>query len=427
MLSPGTAPAAALPARYRRAPTWLLWAVLLAHVLGIEWVARHTTGRGLLQNMVEPEFNQSLTPQDLPGGNSAPRATTDVPLPATSTAGQVVQARTVTPPPASPGKRAAPPSQPSPRHTDKPKPAAQSQAPAKTETPGASTPAAASTAPNPQTDADLPAQHHAEMTPEPAKEPPAAPAPLPVPGEVPAPAVTPMPSVPAAPTAAASGTATDDPAVWLATWPRSTRLNYRLKGYFRGDFHGTARVQWQRSAQRYQAQINVSVGLLLDMRMTSQGRITATRLWPEAYEEERRGKKRGARFGDQVVTLDNGSTLDRPAQLQDTASQFVQLAQDFATKRPPLQVGAVVPVTLGRPGGIDDWVYDVLAIESVPTPMGDLAAYHLKPRPLPNARGTVSAEIWFAPALKHLPVRIKLSLNPETWLDLTLDSVVQSD
>lgn len=225
----------------------------------------------------------------------------------------------------------------------------------------------------------------------------------------------------------ASGTATDDPAVWLATWPRSTRLNYQLKGYFRGDFHGTARVQWQRSAQRYQAQIHANVGLLFDMRMTSQGRITATRLWPEAYEEERRGKKRGARFGDQVVTLDNGNTLNRPAQLQDTASQFVQLAQDFATKRLPLQVGAVVPVTLGRPGGIDDWVYDVVAVETLPTPMGDLAAYHLKPRPLPQARGTVSAEIWLAPALQHLPVRIRLSLTPEIWLDLTLDSVAQSD
>lgn len=273
----------------------------------------------------------------------------------------------------------------------------------------------------------MPGQAHADIPREPAKEPIAAPAWRPVAGEVAATAAEHTPAVPAAPTVAAPGTAADDPAVWLATWPRSTRLNYQLKGYFRGDFYGTARVQWQRSALRYQAQINVSVGLLLDMRMTSQGRITATRLWPEAYEEERRNKKRGARFGDQVVTLDNGNTLDRPAQLQDTASQFVQLAQDFATKRLPLQVGAVVPVTLGRPGGVDDWVYDVVAMEPIPTPMGDMAAYHLKPRPLPNARGTVSAEIWFAPALQHLPVRIRLSLNPETWLDLTLDSVAQSD
>jgi len=92
-----------------------------------------------------------------------------------------------------------------------------------------------------------------------------------------------------------------------------------------------------------------------------------------------------------------------------------------------LQVGAVIPVTLGRPGGIDEWLYDVVALETVATPLGDLAAYHLKPRPLPNPRGTVSAEIWFAPTLQHLPVRIRLTLNPETWLDLTLDNVAQSD
>lgn len=424
MVSPGTATAAALPTRYRRAPTWLLWAVLAAHVLGIEWMARHTTGRGLLQSMVEPEFNQSLPLQGPPNGSNSPPTSSDEPPSATPTVGQVVQARTVPPPPATAGKRTEQRTRPSPRPTVSPQQATPSPSPTQAEASDAQVPASTA-ADTPLKGADdLPTQDRADPHP----VPPAAPSPPPVTGEVSAQPAAHAHSAPAAaPAPTALGTATDDPAVWLATWPRSTRLNYQLKGYFRGDFYGTARVQWQRSAQRYQAQIHVSVGLLLDMRMTSQGRITATRLWPEAYEEERRSKKRGARFGDQAVTLDNGSSLTRPAQLQDTASQFVQLAQDFATKRLPLQVGAVVPVTLGRPGGVDDWVYDVVAAETVPTPMGDLMAYHLKPRPLPNARGTVSAEIWFAPALQHLPVRIKLSLNPETWLDLTLDSVAQSD
>jgi len=424
MASPGTVPAAARPARYRRAPTWLLWAVLAAHVLGIEWMARHTTGRGLLQSMAEPEFNQSLTLQGQRGSSDAPPTSQDDLPPAPPTVGQVVQARTVVPPRTSSGERTDLKTKQSPRPTPPTRPATPPQPPTHAEAsdePATGTVAAETNLTG--TD-EAPARDHTALP----NAPPAEPSPPPQTGEMPATAAAQAPPLPATPPATVvSGTATDDPAIWLATWPRSTRLNYQLKGYFRGDFHGTARVQWQRSAQRYQAQIHANVGLLFDMRMTSQGRITATRLWPEAYEEERRGKKRGARFGDQAVTLDNGNTLNRPAQLQDTASQFVQLAQDFATKRLPLQVDAVVPVTLGRPGGIDDWVYDVVAMETLPTPMGDLTAYHLKPRPLPHARGTVSAEIWFAPALQHLPVRIRLSLTPEIWLDLTLDSVAQSD
>ena len=181
-----------------------------------------------------------------------------------------------------------------------------------------------------------------------------------------------------------------------------------------------------RTNERYQAQVDVSVALLLSMRMTSQGRITPHELWPEAYEEERRGKKRGARFGDQLLQLDDGSSQPRPAHLQDAASQFVQLAQDFAKGRRLLAVGEKVRINLGRPGGVDEWIYDVVAQETLTTPLGDLATFHLKPRPLSNPRGKVNVEMWFAPALQHLPARIKLTLNEETWLDLTLTAVAQS-
>lgn len=409
------------PLRDRHVPLWLVWTVLVAHLGGIEWMARHTTGRGLLQAMAEPEFNQSLslqgvaTPGDATGAWGAD-------MPATSTVGQVVQARTVFPAVTFSDQPLASSNASPHTPTIKPKPTGRPEATQSNGTTGASLPAdtASSSVPTELQTGGL--ADRADVQPPPA----AAPASQMLAGD----SATPPPPVAPPPTTQVVGptsATTDDPAVWLATWPRSTRLNYQLKGYYRGDFFGHARVQWQRSAQRYQAQIQVTVGLLLDMRMTSQGRITATRLWPEAYEEDRRSKKRIARFGDQLVTLDNGNVLNRPSHLQDTASQFVQLAQDFALKRQPLQVGAVIPVTLGRPGGIDEWLYDVVALETVPTPLGELAAYHLKPRPLPNPRGTVSAEIWFAPALQHLPVRIRLTLNPETWLDLTLDNVAQSD
>jgi hypothetical protein len=209
----------------------------------------------------------------------------------------------------------------------------------------------------------------------------------------------------------------------VGLWPPATRLNYRLHGHYRGDLNGKAHVQWQRNGPRYQVQVDVGVGFLFNLRLTSQGRITPQALWPEVYEEERRGKSRGATLGDAVVQLHNGQTHTRPPQLQDTASQFVQLAQDFALQRRPLRVGAVVPVTLVRPGGIDEWVYDVVALDTLHTPLGEIAAFHLQPRPLAKARSGVDVDMWFAPALQHLPVRIRLNLGPEVWLDLLLEGI----
>ena len=50
------------------------------------------------------------------------------------------------------------------------------------------------------------------------------------------------------------------------------------------------------------------------------------------------------------MILDNGRTVPRPAGVQDTASQFVELTQRFATGREKLEVGHSVTLWLARPG-----------------------------------------------------------------------------
>lgn len=239
---------------------------------------------------------------------------------------------------------------------------------------------------------------------------------------------TPAPEVQTAPPKETPAPAAPvDLAAAVAHWPPATRLNYKLHGHYRGDLYGKAAVLWQRQGTSYQAQVEVSVSLLFNLRMTSQGKVTPQALWPEVYQEERRGKVRGIKMGDAVVQLDNGETTPRPKNLQDTASQFVQLAQDFAHQRRPLRVGAVIPVPLARPGGVDEWVYDVVALDTLNTPLGQVPAFHLQPRPLAKARSGVDVDMWFAPSLHYLPARIRLNLGPDVWLDLLLESIDQAE
>jgi Protein of unknown function (DUF3108) len=248
-----------------------------------------------------------------------------------------------------------------------------------------------------------------------------------------------------------AGTSTPaDPSSALAQvgqWPGDTRLSYQLGGYFRGDLHGSAQVQWTRlpasnpasgtatsaavmsPSDRYQVRVSVSV-MGAKPVFTSQGRIRADGLLPEVYEEQMPNGRRSAKLDAHSVVLHNGTRLPRPAAepnaVQDTASQFVDLGHRFAHGRARLVPGESVRVWLARPGGLDEWIYDISEAQTLYLPtLGAVQAYHLKPRPLPNARGTITAEMWIAPSLQYLPVRVKVTLNSETHLDMMVKTIEQ--
>lgn len=231
--------------------------------------------------------------------------------------------------------------------------------------------------------------------------------------------------VASAPVAPASEPAADSAA--LDSWPTDTRLSYRLDGQFRsGPLFGDARVQWQREGDKYQVRLDVRIQVFGTQVLTSQGEVTPDGLLPRAYEELRPGKRRSAQLGDAVVVLENGRTAPRPPGVQDTASQFVELSHRFATGKDRLEVGRTVSLWLARPGAVDRWTYDIVEREMLRTPtLGTVEAFHLKPRPIGNPRGNITAEMWFAPSLQYLPVRIKVIMGTEAYLDLLVDHIEQ--
>jgi hypothetical protein len=235
-------------------------------------------------------------------------------------------------------------------------------------------------------------------------------------------------AVAAQPASAPASAANESPvaSASLDHWPADTHLTYQLSGQFRGPLYGDAHVQWQREGARYQVRLDVRIQVFGTQILTSQGEVTPDGLLPRAYEELRPGKRRFAQLGDDVILLENGRTLPRPPGVQDTASQFVELSQRFATGKESLEVGRSVSVWLARPGGVDQWTYDIVDRAQLRTPrMGEVEAFHLKPRPIANPRGNYTAEMWIAPSLQYLPVRIRVMMGSEAWLDLLVDQIEQ--
>jgi protein involved in polysaccharide export with SLBB domain len=149
------------------------------------------------------------------------------------------------------------------------------------------------------------------------------------------------------------------------------------------------------------------------------------------YEEQLpTGSLRSVKLDAQSVLLADGRSLPRPANdlsvVQDSASQFVELGYRFSTGRAVLKPGETISIWLARPGGLDEWTYDIGPAETIYLPiLGAVQANHLKPRPLAMARGSITAEMWIAPSLQHLPVRIKITLNKEAHLDLLVKKIEQ--
>lgn len=267
---------------------------------------------------------------------------------------------------------------------------------------------------------------------------PAAPPPVVAAATVPEPVPEPvleaaLPQASDGPVAAADGPAADateppdtpDEAP-SSSWPADTRLSYTLKGFYRGDFSGDGQVQWQRMDTRYQVQVNLHIASLFTGTMISQGVLTEAGLQPQVYEERWLNRVRRLTFDGLGVTFTDGRVFPQPQGVQDTSSQFVELSHRFSTGQQSLVVGSQVALWLARPREMRFWTYDVVALETLQIPeFGDVAAYHLVPRQIANPTGVVTAELWFAPSLQFLPVRIRINLGNNNYMDWLVNRIEQ--
>lgn len=214
-------------------------------------------------------------------------------------------------------------------------------------------------------------------------------------------------------------------------WPLSTRLSYQLTGNYRGPITGQAQVEWLRQGRRYQVNLDVQIGPsfapLITRRMSSQGLLGAAGIAPQRYDEETRlifgdPRRQTVLFLGDQVQLPSGAREPALRGGQDAASQFVQLTWLFLTGREPLQAGHVVQLPLVLPRKQYAWQYEVLGEEVLYTRLGQINTWHLKPS-RPAGGGDLTAEVWLAPSLQYLPVRLQIRQSEDNYVDMTLRSL----
>lgn len=223
-------------------------------------------------------------------------------------------------------------------------------------------------------------------------------------------------------------------------WPLATRVTFKAEGYIRGPIYGQAQVEWVRQGMRYQVRIDASVGPsfapLGSQRWTSEGEITPDGLEPRRFESVNKllissGKPRLVTFHPHEVELSDGQRVPKLPRVQDPASHYIQLAYMALLKPDTLTVGSTLSMPLAWTRKQDTVTYDIEAREMLDTPLGKIETFKLKPRPLPSqkekdkARDEVLAEIWVAPSLQYLPIRMLLRQGAANYLDMKMDKMPQ--
>ncbi len=233
---------------------------------------------------------------------------------------------------------------------------------------------------------------------------------------------------PAVEAASPESSAAPAPAQPGPEWPLSSRLVYALVGHYQGPVHGDAEVEWLRQGDRYQMRLRVSIGPKLapfmSRELVSSGRLTLEGIRPERYDEDTRilfGSKRrvSLTLDRHTLNLANGRQLVAPEGVQDSASQFVQLAWWFLTGRETAEVGRRIELPLALPFALRAWRYEVVERVEMDTPLGRRSAWHLRPEGV-DATGALLAQVWLAPELQYLPLRIRIEQGTNSWVELTL-------
>ena len=146
---------------------------------------------------------------------------------------------------------------------------------------------------------------------------------------------------------------------------------------------------------------------------------------PERYDEEtnvvfRERRRATVMFEAAEVVLADGQRKERIAGVQDTASQFIQLTWLFTMHPELLRVGETIDFPLALPRAMDRHAYEVVGEETLTMPFGTIEAFHLKPLG-EKKKNALAVEIWFAPSLRYLPVRIRVAQDESNYVDMLID------
>lgn len=241
-----------------------------------------------------------------------------------------------------------------------------------------------------------------------------------MPAPVPPPAAAPAPMPVSAPVPAQAETTAPLPVA--VDVPSSVVLRFNVGGQ-----QGAVPLQgvmgelaWSQDGHAYDARLTLRFLFKTLRTQHSSGTIGAAGIEPTRFSDTRKTEVAAhfVRDQGQVVFSNNAPSAALMAGAQDRLSVMLQLGALLAGDPARYQADSAIAVQTVGPRDADIWIFKVGDEETLDLPTGALAARKLTRNPRMPFDDTV--ELWLAPSMGYLPVRIRITQPDGDFADMQL-------
>ncbi|WP_232834297.1 DUF3108 domain-containing protein [Rhodoferax ferrireducens] len=195
--------------------------------------------------------------------------------------------------------------------------------------------------------------------------------------------------------------------VSAVTLPSSVRFKYQVETN-KFPFSANAELLWKQNGEEYDARLEISAFGQARVQ-TSRGQLTPEGLAPLRFSDKFRSEVAAHFNRAQGKVTFSANTPDVPllAGAQDRLSILIQLAAMIAGDPDHFPPATTIALQAIGPRDADTWLFTIGEKETLSLPGGQQATLKLVRNPRQEFDQKV--ELWLAPALGYLPVRIRIT------------------
>ncbi len=203
--------------------------------------------------------------------------------------------------------------------------------------------------------------------------------------------------------------------------PESVLLSYKVQGHAKGlNYWANAELAWQQDGQNYDSRLTVSAFLLGSRTQVSKGTLGSEGLMPTRFGDKSRSELAAHFQRDKGIISFSANSSDAPLLkgAQDRLSVVLQISSLFAGDPTRFPLGTMLSFQTVSQREAEVWHFLVEKEEMLQLPFGDINA--IKVNRKPRREFDQHIEIWFAPTLGYLPVRLRITNANGDYVDQLL-------
>lgn len=200
--------------------------------------------------------------------------------------------------------------------------------------------------------------------------------------------------------------------------PPPMHLHYTLTGQARGfGLNGKAQIDWRHDGQHYELNLEFGGFPFPTRYQRSAGRITPQGLAPERFSDKLRSEEAAHFDAASGHIRFSGNQPDAPLMpgAQDRLSVLFQVGGLIAGRPQAWSPGRVITVQTATARDAEVWQFQVEGEEELRLPGGTQRSIRVVR--LPRKEFDQKIELWLAPGMDYVPVRLRLTQPGGDWLD----------